>query len=536
MKISKKIKSVLKIIVCLSLSFVLMSALTLSVFATITEQRFSYYTTYTYTDEPILPRSYALGRGGDVLYETYNAMNYGSFTTADPIRITTIGRDITTGKISSIKMEFTNIDYWYIYVHNDGDFHINVHDTKESDYTTFYSAEVYSIDDTKTRFAKFDWDNVIVTCPDIKKGDTFTYYDLQKNLQTIIFDGNGGIVGYGNSNEDDNPFGDLTEQEYPDFNLPKFQGKELSEYVDFDSIIESIKGLDVAGAVQGLLGALKGGFKFTVDSVVNVVGYLTSTLKALFDWLKNTLPVLFNNFLVKLSPYFEKLYNVIKDSPVGETLTDLTELYSKLDDLKASLISVLPEPIQNVINSIPDKIAEIKEKIETVANNILSIKDTIIDRVQTIIDNIKDIPNRIDDFKEYFLSLFDTTDIDLSARVDDVKQYAFSKFPILSTISGLYSDIDTMLSSFNREPPVIVFPTSEVFGGEDVTVSLGFLRPVIAITDVIIVAACYLLTLIYSIRALPNIIGGIGSGTSDLVNSFSSSAPTFEQLTFFDDK
>ena len=191
MKISKKIKSVLKIIVCLSLSFVLMSALTLSVFATITEQRFSYYTTYTYTDEPILPRSYALGRGGDVLYETYNAMNYGSFTTADPIRITTIGRDITTGKISSIKMEFTNIDYWYIYVHNDGDFHINVHDTKESDYTTFYSAEVYSIDDTKTRFAKFDWDNVIVTCPDIKKGDTFTYYDLQKNLQTIIFDGNG---------------------------------------------------------------------------------------------------------------------------------------------------------------------------------------------------------------------------------------------------------------------------------------------------------------------------------------------------------
>ena len=328
----------------------------------------------------------------------------------------------------------------------------------------------------------------------------------------------------------------MYEQEYPDFNLPEFENVDFNDYINLETIWQKLEDGNLFQAVKEIYSVLGSGFKYIADSVINAIRYLSSVLTALFNWLKSTLPVLFNNFLVQLSPFFEKLYTAFKESPIGEKVTDFTELFTKLDDLKASLISVLPEPIQNVINSIPDKIAEIKEKIETVANNILSIKDTIIDRVQTIIDNIKDIPNRIDDFKEYFLSLFDTTDIDLSARVDDVKQYAFSKFPILSTISGLYSDIDTMLSSFNREPPVIVFPTSEVFGGEDVTVSLGFLRPVIAITDVIIVAACYLLTLIYSIRALPNIIGGIGSGTSDLVNSFSSSAPTFEQLTFFDDK
>lgn len=513
-------------IISLSLAFAVMLSCCVPAFATIYENFYDNYKTYVYIDESVQPYHLAVGKGGDFAFRKKDNTYFEGFF-ADELFIHTISRN-SSGNINGIQFSVINYTQHKIEVNGGSSFILYDYNLVESSFTHNYNSSY---------LYKFDWSkfSVSMSCG-IEKGDSFTYLNYLGEEETITFDGQGGIVGYGNSNEDDNPFGDLTEEEYPDFSLPEFQGKELSEYVDFDSIIESIKGLDVAGAVQGLLGALKGGFKFTVDSVVNVVGYLTSTLKALFDWLKNTLPVLFNNFLVKLSPYFENLYNAIKDSPVGETLTDLTELYSKLDDLKAGLISVLPEPIQNVINSIPNKIAEIKEKIETVANNILSIKDTIIDRVQTIIDNIKDIPNKIDDFKEYFLSLFDTTNIDLSARVDNVKEYAFSKFPILSTISGLYSDIDSMLSSFSREPPVIVFPTSEVFGGEDVIVSLGFLRPVIAITDVIIVAACYLLTLIYSIRAIPNIIGGIGSGTSDLVNSFSSSAPTFEQLTFFDDK
>ncbi len=516
MKISRNRKSVLKIIVCLSLTLALMSGLALSVFATITTTEYESYTLTTYQNEAIQPYHLWLGNGGDLIYRyENNSVFYNYFF--DNFFITSILRD-NSGNISTIQVKFS--DYIKYEIRGSfSNFVVYKYNLNESEVSFLLS---------KNSYCDFDWSKAIVSTDiGIEKGETFTYLDHAGNEKTITFDGNGGIVGYGASDvpEEDNPFGDLTEEEYPDFSLPEFQGKDISEYVDFDSIIDSIKGLDVAGAVQGLLGALKGGFKFTVDSVVNVVGYLTSTLKALFDWLKNTLPVLFNNFLVKLSPYFENLYNAIKDSPVGETLTDLTELYSKLDDLKAGLISVLPEPVQNVINSIPDKISETKEKIEekigTVVSGLESLKDKVEEKIKSINDEIKDIPGKIDDLKEYFGSLFDTSEVDISARIDDVKEYVFLKIPLLSTLSGFYNDMSSILSSTsNRTAPVITFPTSEVFGGEDVTVSLEPLRPVTVITDVIIIAACYILTLVYSIRAIPNILGGIGSGSSTLTNAF----------------
>lgn len=166
--------------------------------------------------------------------------------------------------------------------------------------------------------------------------------------------------------------------------------------------------------------------------------------------------------------------------------------------------------------------------------------DNLSGIITYLIDLAKGFFNFISDFlkaffenlKNVFVSLFDTSDVDISARIDEVKEYAFLRIPILSTLSGFYDDMSSIMSSTSdRTAPVITFPTSKVFGGEDVTVSLEGLRPVTVITDVIIIAACYLLTLIYSIRSIPNIIGGIGSGSSELPRTIYANSFTVVEFT-----
>lgn len=518
---------------------VMLSCCVLPVFATITEKRFDYYTTYTYTDEPILPRSYALGRGGDVLYETYNAMNYGSFTTADPIRITTIGRDSTTGKISSIKMEFTNIDYWYIYVHGDGNFHINVHDTKESDYTTFYSAEVYSIDDTKTRFAKFDWDNVLVTCPDIKKGDTFTYYDLQKNQHTIVFNGNGGIVGYG---ENDNPLDDLYEQEYPDFNLPEFENANLNDFVNFEDIISSIQGLDLIGAVTGILNALKGGFSYITFSVVNVVSYLTRTLTALFDWLKSTLPVLFNNFLVSLSPFFEMLRVAITSNPVGEFLLDQDGLFGKLDDILTgtkSIKEVFNESFVNALliipnfkNSVDSFLKIMEETLKGLWDDTTNFFKTFNNTTNTIFlglpKQIESLPENIkESFKAFFISDSENYSAYISKKHENFMTLFYTKFPILEMPTKIKTAVESI-----QKGNTAIFTFSDVtfplFNGKEFTikgftVEVDIVKKIRTFTDPIILGIAYLSTINFCKNEIPNLIGGVGAGVHQAGDSISQS-------------
>lgn len=506
---------------------VMLSCCVLPVFATITEQRFSYYTTYTYTDEPILPRSYALGRGGDVLYETYNAMNYGSFTTADPIRITTVERDSTTNEITSIKMEFTNIDYWYIYVHNDGNFHINVHDTKETDYTTFYSADYYDISSSKTRFLKVDWSMFLVTCPDIKNGDTFTYYDLQKNLHTITFDGQGGIVGYTEVVDPDNPFGDVTEQEYPDFNLPEYTGKDISEYVDFETIIDSIQGLDVVGAVTGVLNALKGGFQYITHSVINIVSHLALTLVSLFDWLKSTLPILFGNMVVKLNPYFENLYNAlklietaVKSNPVGEFVFDEEGLFGKLDEMLTTIKNFLTEQIFNALMVIPDiktaielwftaietSFSDTLTKLSNLYDSLVAFKDNALSSIQNIITDIKNLPNEISDKLTY---LFIPSENYFENKMNSFKEFTLSTVFMEDIVSPVQNSISSAVN--DRSAPAFSF---EIFNSQ-CEMTFEPIAPVISMTDPIIIFVCYFFGLKHLLFSFLNLISTIRTERSN---------------------
>lgn len=129
-----------------------------------------------------------------------------------------------------------------------------------------------------------------------------------------------------------------------------------------------------------------------------------------------------------------------------------------------------------------------------------------------------------ENLRNIFISFFDFKDLIennyLSNKFAELRDYVFIKFPFFNTFLNLYSDINGLISATTREAPTITFVLPEILGGRTEVVSLDFLNPVIAVTDVIVIAACYLLTIIYSIRAIPNIIGGIGSAYSGLDRSF----------------
>ena len=129
-----------------------------------------------------------------------------------------------------------------------------------------------------------------------------------------------------------------------------------------------------------------------------------------------------------------------------------------------------------------------------------------------------------ENLRNIFISFFDFKDLIennyLSTKFAELRDYVFIKFPFFNTFLNLYSDINGLISATTREAPTITFVLPEILGGRTEVVSLDFLNPVIAVTDVIVIAACYLLTIIYSIRAIPNIIGGIGSAYSGLDRTF----------------
>lgn len=429
MKISKKIKSVLKIIVCLSLSFALMSALTLSVFAVTSggggttqgvDQGNYYYSSFSSSEF----------NGSNWVYNNCSKFAYTDYAisngcqsigyTNDNIlfEITSVSRD-SNGNITSFSVNILT-DFYFVHTtdYETAGALRYVYKLNKRLYSGSFETIYSSINNSRLGY-KIDWSAFVIPEDMFSAGEQFTYHNYFGKEQTVTFNGKGGIFGGVTSNR----FNDLPEGEFPD----------ISDYIP-----------DITDE------------KYKINDLVEYLPEMPDSLDIL-DWIK---------YLASLFP----------------------SIFSWLWDNLSGIVTYLIDLIKGFIAFVSDFF-------------------------KSFFENLKNV----------LFSLFDTSEVDISGRIDEVKEYVFIKFPILSTLSGLYSDIETMLLSFERTAPVITFPTSKVFGGEDVTVSLEFLRPVTAVTDVIIIAACYLLTLIYSIRAIPNIIGGIGSGSAELANSFKSS-------------
>ena len=449
--------------ISLFLALSVMLSCCVPVFATIHENFYDTYKTYVYINESVQPYHLALGKGGDFAFRKEDNTYFCGYF-ADEFFIQSVYRD-SSKNITGIKFSFANYTLHKIEVNSDTSFMLYDYYLVENSSTYNYNSKY---------LYKFDWSkfSVSMSCG-IEKGDSFTYLNYQGKEETITFDGQGGIVGYGSSDvpEEDNPFGDLTEEEYPDFSLPEFQGKELSEYVDFDSIIESIKGLDVAGAVQGLLGALKGGFQYVTHSVINIVSHLALTLVSLFDWLKETLPILFGNMVVKLNPYFENLYNALKlietaiiSNPVGEFVFDQEGLFGKLDEMLTTIKNFLTEQIFNALMVIPDiktaielwftaietSFSDTLTKLSNLYDSLVAFKDNALSSIQNIITDIKNLPDEISD---KLFELFVPDDTYLS----ELKE-SFNSLAIIDTFTTFINQIkEIILSNVSRSPPVFEF-------------------------------------------------------------------------------
>lgn len=263
---------------------------------------------------------------------------------------------------------------------------------------------------------------------------------------------------------------------------------------------------------------------FFIDTVAYYLSHITDILVALFDFMSTNVIIAVTNINLILK-YIGDL--------IAAGIDVVKQLLNKEIDFDFDLSGIL-EPVSALKTLLEEKISPYIAEFKIFFSDILAKINTFYDdfstfvssTIKTIGDNIASIPGVINDFKDFFSELFDVSKVDIFGRIQELKEYLFLKVPILDSLSDFYSDISYFMtdSLANRTPPSITFPTSSVFGGEDIVVSLGFLAPVIAVTDVIIVAACYILTLVYSIRAIPNILGSVGSGTSALVNSFSSSS------------
>ena len=513
-----------KIIISLTLAFLLLFSFSLSVFATQTVTEYNDYTCTEFNGEAVKPRDLAIGRGGDILYNQFNGSYYYGYFFDE--------FTITSYSSSSLNISFSCNSHYRIKVANPYVFYLDDYNKGKC---TLHSE---LISQSSSYFYKIDWSKCYYdTSSGIKKGDTFTYFDFSGEETTITFDGKGGVVGYGN--EPDNPFDNLQKQEYPEFNLPEFHGKDINDFVDFDSIIDSIKGLDVVGAIGGVLSALRGGFNFVTSSVVNVVAYLTSVLISLFKWLQNTFPVLVNNIVCDISPILMLIVEAVKANPITKDMFegifnfDGEGLFSRLDSSNNFFTAFFTEPLKEGLLSLPTLLTSIKDTFNDVSTAITVIKDTLDFSFTSSISAIKDkFTDFLTDFTNFKTQLsfftkdfFDTKDLNLNIYIKDkisnLKDYLVLKIPFFHTIELIKQSISNMQDSGS-----VIFTFSAVtlpFGrGEgqavvipEFPVTIDIVNVIRKYTDPIIIGICYLSSFIFFKQKIPEVFGGVGGAVAE---------------------
>lgn len=498
--------------ISLFLALSVMLSCCVPVFAKITTTETDTYIQTKYENEPVTPYNLWIGKGGDFMYRTGASYYSYSFELAT---ITKVVRS-SDSSIRSITINITDSNFLKI-TDNTSSFTLteykDLHDNSIVINSSSYSSTCY----------KLNIDKIMVsTSLDVVNGETFTYLDHAGNEKTITFDGNGGIVGgFDIDGPDDNPFGDLTEEEYPDFNLPEYTGKDISEYVDFESIIDSIQGLDVVGAVTGVLNALKGGFQYITHSVINIVSHLALTLVSLFDWLKETLPILFGNMVVKLNPYFENLYNAlklvetaVKSNPVGEFVFDEEGLFGKLDEMLTTIKNFLTEQIFNALMVIPDiktaielwftaietSFSDTLTKLSNLYDSLVAFKDNALSSIQNIITDIKNLPNEISDKLIY---LFIPSENYFENKMNSFKEFTLSTVFMEEIVSPVQNSISSAVN--DRSAPAFSF---EIFNSQ-CEMTFEPIAPVISMTDPIIIFICYFFGLKHLLFSFLNLISTI---------------------------
>lgn len=342
-----------KIIISLTLAFLLLFSFSLSVFAVHSSgggssdevkqwsEDLSKLNTngYTYVYNSTDIASSTLMKGENYV----NSWGYSYFDDDYVIEIADISRD-ADGNITALYFRKPTEHYEYIRAYEYKNIgageiyhYLNCNDNL---FNTLYSA--YS---TTPDGIHIDWSHISIKNGLVEAGETFEYYDYFGNPKTVTFNGNGGIFGIDNGGNFELPEGQFPSiADYiPDLNDEKYKLSPLSDFLP-----EMPDSLDILDWIKYITSILPITFTWFWEQLSRIISYCIDLFKGFFSFISDFFKAFFENFRIIILSFFNT-----DDLNIGDYFK------SKFIDLKDYLVLKIPffhtiELIKQSISNIQD--------------------------------------------------------------------------------------------------------------------------------------------------------------------------------------